>query len=220
MVAVKNGYDSVINSWATGGVVVDVWAKDPEGKTAWDYIKTPKNRHEAFFANRMNTALRILEIYQIIGNKGHIVQSVSGINSTQIWIEGASCRDFSLPKNVQCIESMKNDHSGSSKEVYEKDVKRGVPHIFAAIQNHQYEKLEELLRSGEDVEQKNKFGTGPLSFTIYQHDIKLVKILLEYGADPKIKEKFGYDTISVLSRHCRNKIDYTKMKSLLENGVE
>jgi len=204
------------------------------------------------------------------------------------YLEGASCRDFCFPKYVQCIGSPKIDRSGSPDTGYEKDIKRGVPPLFAAIQNHQHEKLEALLRSGEDVEQKNKFGTRPLSFAVNHHDIKSVKLLLEYGAnpnvidgygeysplsaasmrnqietvkllldygadvnyrynksetaltvatkgckhfkivqlllehgaDPKIKDEFGHDTISGLSRYCLDKSDYTKMRSLLEDGVE
>ena len=217
MLAVKLGHSRILDVWARDGVVVDVWAQDFEGRTAWDYIKKPTNRREVVFSNRMYMALRMLAIHQILGGNAQIVQSMSGIDRVKIWIQGASCRDFCFPKYVQCIESPKLDRNGSPVTVYEKDVKRGVPPLFAAIQNHRHETLEALLRSGEDLEQKNKYGTRPLLFAVYHHDIKSVKLLLEYGANPNVMDGNGvYTPLSEASM--RNQIDTVKL--LLSYGAD
>jgi ankyrin repeat protein len=98
---------------------------------------------------------------------------------------------------------------------YEDDVKRGVPPIFAAIQNHLYQKLSEILNEDIDIEMKNKFGNTPLQFAYYQHDDKLIKILLEHNANPNI----GKGRYSLLSRACVvNRISTVKL--LLEYGAD
>jgi len=101
--------------------------------------------------------------------------------------------------------------------IYEKDVKRGVPPIFAAIQNRLYEKLSEILDSGVDIEMKNKFGATSLLFTIYQYDDKLVKILLEYGASTNVID--GHGLYSPLSKAIvMNRISTVKL--LLAYGAD
>lgn len=101
--------------------------------------------------------------------------------------------------------------------IYEQDIQRGVPPIFAAIQNHLEQKLFQILDGGADIEMKNKFGATPLSFAISQHDDKLVKILLEYGANPNVIDGNGlYSTLSAVCM--RNRISTAKL--LLQYGAD
>lgn len=115
-------------------------------------------------------------------------------------------------------EAINKKHQNvQNKIIYEQDVQRGVPPIFAAIQNHLDEKLFEILDGGADIEMKNKFGTTPLSFAIYQHDDNLVKILLDYGANPNVID--GNGLYSPLSEVCvTNRVSTAKL--LLQHGAD
>ena len=197
---------------------VDVWLKDNDGKTAVLYLKKPRTKTEAIYSIRTYNALRALEIYQIIGEKAKIVESEIDLKKRifNFWIEGALCEEFPIPKDVKCFEREKKDRTGTYYEVYEKDVNRGVPPIFAAIQNKLYKKLTELLDSGADIEMKYK-GVIPLMFSVYQHDDKLVKILLDYGANPNLLNKQGF--YSPLSEACvTNRVSTVKL--LIEYGAD
>ena len=101
------------------------------------------------------------------------------------------------------------------KKVYASDIKRGVPPIFAAIQNRLYTKLSEIIDAGIDIEMKNKFGATPLKFTLYQRDDKLVKILLDNGANPNV---INGDYSPLTSLVDTNRIPTVKL--LLEYGVD
>ena len=267
---------------------VDVLLRDSNGETAFFYIKKPLSKREEIFSIRTYTALRRLEVYQMIGTNAQIVQEEIDLKKHiyKVWIEGALCEEFPMPKDITCIEREKTDRAGSRYEVYKKDIKRGVPPIFAAIQNNLNNMLQKLLDEGADVELKNKFGTTPLGFAIYHNDDKLVEtllrhganpnvidgnglysplseacvanktstvklllnygadvnyqynksetaltvatkgckhfelvqLLLEHGANPKLTDSYGQDTISGLSRYCRDKNSYKKMMKLIERS--
>lgn len=122
-----------------------------------------------------------------------------------------------LAIKVKKREAKKKEQKSKHYKIYEKDVQRGVPPLFAAIQNHLDKKLFEILDSGADIEMKNKFGTTPLSFAIYQHDDNLVKILLEYGANPNVTD--GNGLYSLLSEVCvTNRVSTAKL--LLQHGAD
>jgi len=100
------------------------------------------------------------------------------------------------------------------KKVYESDIKRGVPPIFAAIQNHMHNQLRLILDMGADVNMQHK-GVAPLIFAIYQNDDKLVEILLKYGANPNFLDGF----YSPLSKACvTNRVSTVKL--LLKYGAD
>ena len=198
---------------------VDVLLKDNDGKTAFYYIKKPKTQMEEMYSIRTYNALRRLEVYQMIGDKARIVQEDINLKKRRykLWIEGALCEEFPIPDDIECIEKEKIDRSGSRYEIYTKDVKRGVPLIFAAIQNNLHDTLEDLLHEGADIELKNKFETTPLGFAIYQNDDKLVKILLKNAANPNVID--GNGLYSPLSEACvTNRISTVKL--LLKYGAD
>jgi uncharacterized RDD family membrane protein YckC len=102
IIAVKNGYDDVVDSMSSA--TVDVYMKDDNGKTAFDYIKQPSSQREKIFSDRMYGSLRILEVKQIVRERARIVQ-YEYRNQTDIMkvtIVGAECSDFSFPENTQC----------------------------------------------------------------------------------------------------------------------
>ena len=198
---------------------VDVWLKDNDGKTAVGYLKQPQTKTEAIYSIRTYNALRALEIYQIIGEKAQIVESEIDLKKRifNFWIEGALCEEFPIPKDITCFEGEKKDRTGSRYEVYKKDINRGVPPIFAAIQNNLNDKLQELLDEGANVELKNKFGTTPLGFAMYHNDDKLVETLLKHGANSNVIDGNGLYT--PLSEACvTNKISTIKL--LLKYGAD
>ena len=82
----------------------DVHMKDSQGKTAFDYIKKAQSRKEQIFSMRTYDALRSLEVYQIIGDKARIVQEHMNVKKKyhKIWIEGAKCEEFVMPKGIEC----------------------------------------------------------------------------------------------------------------------
>lgn len=197
---------------------VDVSFKDNDGKTAFDYIKQPKTKTEEMYSIRTYNALRRLEVYQIIGDKARIVEEEINLKKHiyTLRIEGALCEEFPIPEDIECVSSKPKKRYGSVGSIYESDVNRGVPPIFAAIQNHLYKTLTEILDDGADIEMKYK-GVIPLMFSVYQHDEKLVKILLEYGANPNLLNKTGF--YSPLSEACvTNSISTVKV--LIEYGAD
>ena len=216
MVAAQNGYYYAIESLAEANV--DVWTQDSEGKTAFDYIKKPTSREEWIYSSRVYGALRVLEVRQIVKDKAEIVHYSYKYNTDMlsITIKGAQCEDFVFPKHTKCTYMKPRKTTGTKEEIYEDDIKRGVPPIFAAIQNRLYDKVQQLLEEGADIEQKNKFGATPLLFAIYHHDDKLVKLLLKYGANPNIIDGSGY---TPLSEACdANQVSTVKI--LLQNGAD
>lgn len=197
---------------------VDVWLKDNDGKTAVDYLKQPQTTTEEIYTIRTYNALRALEIYQIIGEKAQIVESEIDLKKRifNFWIEGALCEEFPIPKDITCFEREKKDRTGTRYEVYEKDMNRGVPPLFAAIQNNLHNEVVELLNEGADVNVKYK-GVAPLIFSVYQNDDKLVEILLKYDAKPDIIDKD--ELYSPLSSACVvNRISTVKL--LLRYGAD
>jgi len=98
---------------------------------------------------------------------------------------------------------------------YEEDLQNGMAPIFAAIKNHLYPKLNEILDDEINIEMKNKFGNTPLQFAYYQNDDRLMQILLEKDANPNIGK--GY--YSLLSKACvENRISTVKL--LLEHEAD
>jgi len=196
----------------------DVTLQDYNGKTAFEYIKKPQNQMEQIAASRTYNALRILEIHQIIGNKADIIKEE--INPKKhyykLYIEGAKCEVFSLPDDVICFSQKKKKRHGSKYSIYQDDIKRGVPPIFSAIQNHLHRELEQLLDTGSDVEMKYK-GISPLFFALYQNDDRMVTIILSYGANPNIIDK--NELYTPLSEACViNRISTVKL--LLASGAD
>ena len=125
-------------------------------------------------------------------------------------------KEEKLDKKI-LIDKFRKIHNKKSRDymIYDQDVKRGVPPIFAAIQNRLYHKLEELLLTGVDIEMKNKFSDTPLKFAFLQNDDKLMQILLEYGANPNVGNGF----YTLLSNACvANRISTVKL--LLEYGAD
>lgn len=202
----------------------DVFAQDHNGKNAFDYIKQPTNKREEVFSARTHNALWQLLVHQIIGKKAQIIQEEINLKKGiyKLLIEGASCEEFSLPKEIQCTSRKKMKRYGPKYAIYESDVDRGVPPIFAAIQNRMYNQLKHVLDMGADIEEKNKFEDTPLIFAIYQNDDKLVKLLLEYGANPNVMDGDkvkGHELYSALSKVAvTNRISTVKL--LLEHGAD
>ena len=195
----------------------DVFMEDHNGKTAFNYLQQPKSKREEIFSIRTYNALRQLEVHQIIGDKARMVQEEINLKKGiyKISIEGASCDEFALPQDIQCITLEKKKRNGPAYTIYEHDVNRGVPPIFAAIQNRMHNKVRQILDMGADIEMKNKFGATPLMFAILQNDDKLVKILLEYGSNPNHLNGL----YSPLSKVCvTNRVSTAKL--LIEYGAD
>ena len=113
-------------------------------------------------------------------------------------------------------KKLKREKKEKDQKKYDSDVKRGVPPIFAAIQNNLHKKLTELLNNGIDVNKKYK-EVIPLMFAIYQNDDKLVEILLKHGATPNVIDKHGL--YSPLSKACvMNRISTARL--LLDSGAD
>jgi len=198
--------------------VVDVTITDNDGKTAFDYVRNPQSKPNEEYSVRTYKALRRLEAHQIIGDNVRIVKEEFNHKKHiyTMWIEGALCQEFPIPSGIKCFEKQKVYRTDSASMIFEKDVNRGVPPIFAAIQNRLYTRVSEILDDGVDVNKKYKNVT-PLMFGIYRKDDMLVEILLKYGANPNFLEKHGL--YSPLSEACvTNRI--LTVKLLLKYGAD
>lgn len=104
MLAVQNKFDYVIDELQVA--IVDVGAKDNQGKTAYDYIEVPANRHEKIFTDRLYASLKMLEIYQIVQGKAIVAQSgcrtKAGKLTFTLTLSGTDCSKFVFPENTQC----------------------------------------------------------------------------------------------------------------------
>ena len=102
MIAVSHGHDSVVQGFSEG--VLDVSIQDNEGRTAYDYIKKPKNRNEELQTNRLKGALKMAETTQIFKNKAYIAamgyKNATGLITVSI--RNAYCSDFELPEYIKC----------------------------------------------------------------------------------------------------------------------
>jgi uncharacterized RDD family membrane protein YckC len=96
---------------------------------------------------------------------------------------------------------------------YNSDLKRGLPPIFAAIQNKLHDKLTEAIATGEDLNEHYKNRT-PLFYAIYNKDIKAVEALLKAGANPNVIDEHGLYTPLSIS----NNLEYAKM--LIKYGAD
>ena len=125
-------------------------------------------------------------------------------------------------KKVLKTSSYKNNNNKNKTifdrmyEKYEKDVARGVPPTFAAIQNSLTKKLTEILDSGADIETKSKFGTA-LMFAVTREYYPAIKILLEHGANPNVMS--GDELYSSLSQACKTHSIWI-VKLLLEHKAD
>ena len=102
MIAVKNGHNHIIDS--LNMVDVNFWAKDKKGKIVFDYIQKPRTKRDKIFTDRMYGSLRTLEANQIVLGKARIISSSykGEDDSLKIFIQGANCKEFNFPKNIQC----------------------------------------------------------------------------------------------------------------------
>ena len=85
---------------------VDVYLKDNEGRSAYDYIPSPANREEKMFADRTKAALRMLEAYQVVRREARIVHA-SYTNRTDIvtiTIKNRKCSEFRFPSYIKCYD--------------------------------------------------------------------------------------------------------------------
>jgi len=74
-----------------------------------------------------------------------------------------------------------------------------------------------FLNNGVDVNFQYKKSETPLTIAAKGcNNFELVKLLLHHGAKSDIIDTYGHTTISGLSRYCRDKEKYKKMKKLLE----
>lgn len=235
MVAVKNGHTDVVRSLSEA--IVNVWEKDYEGKTAFDYIKTPTSRRESIFSNRMYGALRVLEVTQIVRNKAKIVQYSykNDTDSLQITIKGARCDRFVFPGNTKCkalakekqyshpifkaIKSKDNalfDTLLPSIDIKLKD-KRNHSLLWRAISYHNLYVVDKLLQKGADINESDHNGLyTPIFWATTTNDTKLLKVLLKNGANVNAKGKFGNFVLSKAMYKCDS---FEAIALLLDNGA-
>jgi len=120
--------------------------------------------------------------------------------------------NYKLDNNISFIfeNRVRDKQNISSFSKYEKDKKRGVSPLYAAIQNGLDSEVIDLLNKGENIESKNKYASPPLIFAIEKNDLSIVEILLSHGANPDVLNGKGmYTALSKASME--NKVSIVKL---------
>ncbi len=197
------------------------------GSSLYVWKKNDFIQWDIFSGNGLTSGLFIPEKHQIITIGKSI--DIWGVNTSFVKTLGKKRdaqkihpekKNKSIEKKKQPIKKIQKTIKSKKRqpryEKYDSDIKRGVPPIFAAIQNNLYEKLSELLNKGQvNVNMKYK-KVAPIIFAVNQHDDKLVQILLKNGANPNVIGRNGLYT--PLSAACvTNRISTAKL--LLKYGA-
>ena len=103
----------------------------------------------------------------------------------------------------------KRQRGGNQKE---KDT-----YLFDAIDIYDYDKVENALNNGANVNAQNKDGDTPLIRAINLKDIDMVYLLLENGANVNARNKDDGDTPLICAI---NSGEYDVIELLLENGAD
>ena len=130
------------------------------------------------------------------------------------------CLGNTMSSGSAVVTQSFDDRINKDVSIYKKyasDVKRGVPPLFAAIQNHFYSKISEVLSTGVSIEEKNKHKDTPLFFALRQKDDKMIELLLKAGANPNVMEKNGL--YSALSWSVSDN-SISTVRLLLDNGAD
>lgn len=184
--------------------IVDVWTKDNEGKTAFDYIPISKSKEEKIKNDRLLEALRIVEIRQLIRGKAYITKSVFDTNSTalKIVIGGGKCKDFTFPDNTDCKVKKKRinhpiftaikDKDNAQFDRYLKEVNIDMQDpwkqslLWTALLWRNIYVVDKLLSMGADINELNNMKKRtPLQNAVIDKNIALLKILVNYGIETK-----------------------------------
>ncbi len=234
MVAVKNEFYNAIDALSKANV--DVRAKDNEGKTAFDYIKTSASREEWIHSSRIYGLLRALEVEQIVRGKAKIVQYSynSETDMLSLTIKGARCEAFVFPKHTQCTALKAPSKHPIFKAIREKDNhtfdkllsqltnlsirnKHNYTPLWTAILKHNYYAVEKLLDAGVDMYEIDPMDLKtPVYWTAMTNDTKLLQQLLQHGADVESKNIFGDTALSTAAQKCNN---FEAVKMLLNYGA-
>ncbi len=86
-----------------------------------------------------------------------------------------------------------------------------------AVSDNDIEIIKLFLEHGVDVNYQYKKSETALTIAAKGcKNFELVELLLDNGANPKLMDTYGQNTISGLSRYCRDKNSYKKMMKLIE----
>ncbi len=69
--------------------------------------------------------------------------------------------------------------------------------LFVAVHSQNLSKVEKLLKSGENPNQKDRYGSAPIIYAAGNENIAIIKLLLKYEANPNIK---GFHNITPLEQ--------------------
>ena len=67
--------------------------------------------------------------------------------------------------------------------------------LHSAIEERNLEKTMFLLKSGADVNSKNKLNLAPIHFAVWTGDLRFLKILVEHGADLDAQDLQGFTAL-------------------------
>ena len=235
MLAAQNGYSDVIRSLSNAKV--NVWQKDNEGKTAFDYVGTSTKGMKEFLKKRVYGALRVLEVEQLIRKKAKIMH-YSYTNDTDllsIVIRGSSCNSFSFPRNTTCkslpkkkktshtifhaIKSKDNVLFDEQLELVDLSIKNKSNYslLWAAIFYKNLYAVDKVLKKGANMNEPDSNNLHiPISWAIIQNDVSLLQVLLDNGVDVNAKGKFGNPVLFKAMYKCKS---FETIALLLANGA-
>ncbi len=106
----------------------------------------------------------------------------------------------------------------SGADMYAMDKYNAYYPFTSAASDGDVEIVKLFLKHGVDVNyQYKKSETALTEAAKGCTNFELVQLLLDNGANPKLMDMYGQNTISGLSRYCRDKNSYKKMMKLIEN---
>ena len=92
----------------------------------------------------------------------------------------------------------------------------GIEDFFDLVENNEVNKIDKIIKSGFDINQKNKFGGSAIHTAVFKDLRDMVKLLIDSGININIQNKDGKTSLHYVAEY--DSVSLAKV--LLENGAD